>query len=232
MEDYYEDYWIRRVEQGHLAEMPRHSLVAATIRKAVRTGGRVLELGVGEGHNLANLTGDYNLSCCDISREALKLVVLPEVRKVQCDLNSSFPFSGEKFDAIICTEVLEHLLRPELLMGRIREALKPEGVAVISIPNTAHLEYRWTLLRGRFPDFDESHIHFWTIRDFFEFLARVGFKVRSWQPTYLDFWVFRHLVRGPISGFLARVDLAKELFGREIVFVIARTRTGNPQVET
>ena len=232
MEDYYEDYWLRRVEKGHLAEMPRHSLVAATIRKAVRTGGRVLELGVGEGHNLANLAGDYNLSCCDISREALKLVVLPEVRKVQCDLNSSFPFPGEKFDAIICTEVLEHLLRPELLMGRIRGALEPEGVAVISIPNTAHVEYRWTLLRGHFPDFDESHIHFWTIRDFFEFLGRFGFNVRSWQPTYLDFWVFRPLARGPISGFLRRVDLAKELFGREIVFVIARTRTGNPQAET
>jgi SAM-dependent methyltransferase len=228
MKDYYEEYWGRRIEREQVTQMPRHTLVAATIKRILRPGANILELGAGEGHNLVNIGGEYSLSCCDISKAALELILVPGVRKVQCDLNSQFPFPGEKFDAIICTEVLEHLLRPAILLMRLRDALRPDGIAVISIPNTAHLEHRWTLLRGYFPLFDESHIHFWTIRDFLGLTASIGLDVQSWQSTYNDFWVFRRVARGPIQRLLSKMDIVKELFGREIVFVFRKSRAKNP----
>jgi 2-polyprenyl-3-methyl-5-hydroxy-6-metoxy-1,4-benzoquinol methylase len=45
----------------------------------------------------------------------------------------------QEHDVVLCLEVIEHVRYPELLLGNIRDALKPNGVAVVSTPN--HLNW-------------------------------------------------------------------------------------------
>ena len=45
-----------------------------------------------------------------------------------------FAFS-ERFDIIICSEVLEHLKRPEEMLNGLKELVKKDGIFLFTIPN-------------------------------------------------------------------------------------------------
>ena len=48
----------------------------------------------------------------------------------------------QKFDLILCTEVIEHTGRPELVVGNIKAMLSPRGVAIVTLPNAWSLPYQ------------------------------------------------------------------------------------------
>ena len=50
--------------------------------------------------------------------------------------------SAQKFDFILCTEVIEHTARPELVVANIKAMLTPRGVAVVTLPNAWSLPYQ------------------------------------------------------------------------------------------
>jgi SAM-dependent methyltransferase len=52
------------------------------------------------------------------------------------------PFENEKFDAFICTEVLEHVADPTVLISEIHRTLKPGGQGIITIPWSARFHYK------------------------------------------------------------------------------------------
>lgn len=51
------------------------------------------------------------------------------------------PFADASFDAVICTEVLEHVSRPADCLGEIRRVLKEGGKVYITVPQTWPLHY-------------------------------------------------------------------------------------------
>lgn len=54
---------------------------------------------------------------------------------VFCGELLDFERAGERFDAVHCAQVLEHVLEPEACVARIAELLAPGGVAFIEVPN-------------------------------------------------------------------------------------------------
>ncbi len=54
----------------------------------------------------------------------------------------ALPFADHSFDAVLCTQMLEHVDRPETVVQEIRRVLKPGGVGLISVPffYNLHLE--------------------------------------------------------------------------------------------
>lgn len=50
-----------------------------------------------------------------------------EVDKMELD--------ADQFDRVICTEVLEHVVDPDAVLGAITRLLRPTGVAVITVPS-------------------------------------------------------------------------------------------------
>jgi 2-polyprenyl-3-methyl-5-hydroxy-6-metoxy-1,4-benzoquinol methylase len=94
----------------------------------------------------------------------------------------------DTFDVIIAADVLEHLRDPRrALMACVRH-LRPGGEVLISIPNVAHADVRFALLRGDFNYqwcgiLDETHMRFFTRRTFEEFLTSSGLVALQWDRT-------------------------------------------------
>lgn len=64
----------------------------------------------------------------------------------------------EKFDVILCSNVLEHLMDPLEVLGRLKNLLHPTGYFVIALPNIAHWSVCLKLLFGKFEYTDAGGI--------------------------------------------------------------------------
>ena len=53
----------------------------------------------------------------------------------------SIPFGSASFDAILCTEVLEHAAAPEALIAEIERVLRPGGMLLATVPFSARVHY-------------------------------------------------------------------------------------------
>lgn len=81
------------------------------------------------------------------------------------------PYPPATFDALICSEVLEHLVDPEPVLRRLIALLKPGGLIFASSPNVSHYRIVGRLIRGRFDyeDFgamDRTHLRWFTPRSY------------------------------------------------------------------
>lgn len=88
-----------------------------------RKGGRLLDLGCGDGVALRRFrrsAAGFELVGADISLVALRKAraAVPGVDLVLCDANH-LPFRADAFDVIFCTEVLEHVLEPAAVVSEL-----------------------------------------------------------------------------------------------------------------
>lgn len=88
---------------------------------------------------------------------------------------------------ILCSNVLEHLMDPLEVLGRLQKLLQPTGYFVIALPNVAHWSVRLKLLFGKF-DYtkeggilDEDHLKFFTLKTAMELLQKAGLKIVEWS---------------------------------------------------
>lgn len=96
------------------------------------------------------------------------------------------------FDAVVCADVLEHLARPEDLLARIHEWLRPGGRLFVSLPNIANVSIRVGLMLGHFRYtergiLDRTHLSFYTLASARHLLESSGFAVRSAEPTAMPY---------------------------------------------
>jgi len=98
----------------------------------------ILELGTGNGEFMSELKKrGYDVVGLDILPNKTLLERGFDVRKH--DLNKGLPFKKSSFDVVVGLEVLEHLYNPYNMMKEIKKILKPNGYAIISMPNTGSL---------------------------------------------------------------------------------------------
>jgi SAM-dependent methyltransferase len=87
------------------------------------------------------------------------------------------------FDAVICGDVLEHLIDPWRTVRRLRDWLKPGGVIVASIPNFRnHRALRPILRHGTFRYengglLDRGHLRFFCRRNVIELFSQAGLVI-------------------------------------------------------
>jgi 2-polyprenyl-3-methyl-5-hydroxy-6-metoxy-1,4-benzoquinol methylase len=92
------------------------------------------------------------------------------------------------FDALIISEVLEHLTDPWTTLCRLAQCLKPGGRVYASSPNVAHWTVIRGLLAGRF-DYDEkgvmdrTHLRWFTPQSYGELFRSAGFEVLEVRPV-------------------------------------------------
>lgn len=103
------------------------------------------------------------------------------------DLTKLFPH--KKFDLIICTEVLEHLLDPHRQMSYFKKLIHKNGRLIISLPNENTIFHRIYSAMGigidQYPFALYKHLHFPTVKQSFGFVSSY-FKVVN-HKYYMNF---------------------------------------------
>lgn len=92
-------------------------------------------------------------------------------------------FEG-KYDCILFADVLEHLVNPKDVLTRSVKLLAPNGRIIVSIPNICHNDILIKMFYDRFTYtqygiLDNTHVHFWGIRDFQEMCQSIGLKIEK-----------------------------------------------------
>lgn len=166
---------------------------------------KVLEIGSGKGETLLSLKQQ------GIAKEihAIELMNLNiditnfDSYKVANIEDFDFSVYQNYFDLIICADVLEHLVNPEIILQKLHSCLVREGNLIVSVPNIQnYLLLINVYLKGTFPKqnegiFDKTHLHFFCKNDIKLLVQNCNFKIIS---------IFGNLRSKQIKGFKKTIN--------------------------
>lgn len=162
----------------------------SVLASLIRDQALVLDLGCGTGalghwfrrqHRAVALDGvTLSTAEAEAATPAYGQVVVGDLETL--DLENTF--AGQRYDAIVCADVLEHLRAPERVLAQCRALLAPGGEVLISIPNAAYGGLIAELMEGRFTYRDEglldrTHLRFFTRESLVDFLASQGWAIEA-----------------------------------------------------
>jgi 2-polyprenyl-3-methyl-5-hydroxy-6-metoxy-1,4-benzoquinol methylase len=152
----------------------------------------ILELGCAEGGTgaLALAQGkcaryvgiELHGPSAEIARTRLSEVHVGDVEVM------ALPFAPASFDALIISEVLEHLTDPWAAVARLAPLLRPGGLVFASSPNVSHHRVIRSLLAGRWDladrgVMDRTHLRWFTPQSFRALFEAAGFAVEEIRPV-------------------------------------------------
>jgi 2-polyprenyl-3-methyl-5-hydroxy-6-metoxy-1,4-benzoquinol methylase len=116
----------------------------AVISECYRIGASsILDLGCGNGAMTRSLADrGFRVCGCDPSRQGIEIARRnnPSIRYEILSVYDDPARLGELFDAVVSTEVIEHLEKPRMLLRFAANALKPNGFLIISTPYHGYLK--------------------------------------------------------------------------------------------
>jgi SAM-dependent methyltransferase len=145
------------------AAQPRYDAVLALLRADTPAPARVVELGAAPGEQSLGLArAGYDVTAVDLGLASDDWEGAPAgtmerafrdagIELVLWNLDEQpYPLPDEHFDAVVMTEVIEHLREyPVRALQEARRILRPGGRLYLTTPNAAYLRNRLRLLAGR-----------------------------------------------------------------------------------
>lgn len=194
---------------------------------------RVLDIGCGSAYKLKTLFEGFKVTGLDRPGIVAELAQrypndtwVPYIFDVDQDLPAEL--QGE-FDLVICSDVIEHIVRPDELLQFIQR-LKFKQL-VISTPERGIIERRGGSRLG--PPSNMFHVREWNKREFGRFLENSGFKIQDHyvsneaQATQLAICSF---TRPEISIVIPTYNHYEDAFKPCIEAVLAYTDLSNKEV--
>lgn len=167
---------------------------------------RVCDLGAGNGA-LAGALRDAGFSAAGVEYDKQGVEIarqnFPDVNfynlGVQDDPAPVLAGEGEAFDAVVSTEVIEHLFSPHLLPVFARQILQREGYLVISTPYHGYLKNlalsvfnKWD--KHHTPLWHGGHIKFWSRKTLTHLLEANGFRVTEFHGAGRLPWLWKSMI--------------------------------------
>lgn len=219
----------------------RYAYIERLLRADVPPPADVVELGAAPGDQIAQLADlGYRATSVDLGTSGddwgsgeqgrmTRLLADHGVRDVTWDLEEEpYPFDGASFDAVVMTEVFEHLRDyPIRSLHEVARILRPGGRLYFTTPNAAYIVNRARALAGRSiatPLSDwiagvphARHAREYTFGEVGELMSRVGLDVVAMESRHF------HLGSG-------RTGRAAHLVKRGLAELAVRRRTLGPQI--
>ncbi|MGH2759617.1 MAG: class I SAM-dependent methyltransferase [Actinomycetota bacterium] len=133
----------------HRHEM-RYDIVASTVRRHLPPSGRVLDVGCGAAGVADRITDvDAHYVGVDYGDPHIRYAARKHARSherlrtsfARCDA-AALPLNGSSVDVVVMSEVIEHLVRPELAIWEIARLLRPGGVLILTTNNASEVPLR------------------------------------------------------------------------------------------
>ena len=161
------------------------------IAQLMKPGQTLLDLGMGTGglgqhlvqrHSIVADGVTLNQAEADMARAWYRHAVVADL---DCDPLSAL-FGVEKYDCIVCADVLEHLKAPQGLLAQCKSMLKPGGRLITSVPNAGYCGLVAELMQGDFRYrreglLDNTHLRFFTRKSLQRFFDEQGWVTQSIQ---------------------------------------------------
>lgn len=186
------NYWIRESYQHASSTQyypdtpttttyqPDVYLIASRLAQALGCR-RVIDVGCGHGRKLAKLKPNFDIVGVDYGGN------ISHCRReynfgtwLEHNLNENdiLPIKQELYagSVLICSDVIEHVSKPEVLLGKLKFALEA-GASALLLSTPEREITRGQLDQG--PPKNRAHVREWNIREFDTMLLESGFPIKS-----------------------------------------------------
>jgi SAM-dependent methyltransferase len=180
-------------------------------------GRTVLDTGCGNGYLAAALAA-RGFRVTGIDRPEQDRHDFPRsVQLIKRDLDDGLPRMFERFDYVVCADILEHLRHPAGLLRDLHDVMQPNSLLIASLPNSGHVYFRARVALGSFPKhdqglFDRTHLHFFTRSGWRQLFEQSGFHIRTTAVTSVPFE--RAFASGGTSSALRAAEWVSYQFAR------------------
>ena len=174
---------------------PNGGSAAARLARLVQPGQKVLELGTGPG-TVTRILHSKGCKVTGVEMDPETLAMCQPFCEKTLQANLEDPhwhesLHNEKFDVVLCADVLEHLRDPRPLLSLLPSFLNEQGFVLMSLPNASHLTVVASLLAGRFPYqskglLDNTHLRFFGREDIDALLRECGLVWQKWETVQVD----------------------------------------------
>ena len=223
-----------------IEDRKRTSFIIRQLRTSISPGSLVLDVGCGNGIiSKAIADSGFKVDAIDVSEKTIEAAKLANAHP---NIRYRHVAAGElhaqpaKYSAIICSEVLEHLREPALLLKVLHQSLKSDGVMIVTVPNGAGpremfvtrpvqylqkknnlftyllkrakkaLGYRGQTVQSSAEDL--FHLQFFTTASLRKLASNNGFKIVEMQNTNFIEQVFPYSLLTRKIHFLQKIDCA------------------------
>jgi 2-polyprenyl-6-hydroxyphenyl methylase/3-demethylubiquinone-9 3-methyltransferase len=166
-----------------------HAYLLSSVEQFLRSlpaASRVLDFGCGNGALIAGFAGNgLELHGVDSSRSGIRYATEQwrDVKFHLADVTALMPpeLPESHFDAIVSTEVIEHIYEPRKFVRNAHSLLKPGGRFLITTPYHGYLKNLALAFSGRMDShftalWDFGHIKFWSEKTLAALLQEAGFQ--------------------------------------------------------
>lgn len=229
---------LQEVSFTRVSDLKRLAFIINSLTDLIGKNGSVLDIGCGNGIISNSLAAaGYEVTGIDVSEKAIaKAKASYQLPNLQFKVKNAADLQVQKkrYDAIICSEVLEHLTNPLQLLHTINALVSDKGVIIVTVPNGLgprellmtrptlfirdHMPLLWTsvlkiktilgysgaTIQSEADELD--HIQFFNIADLRSMAAKSSFEILKLESTNFidDVFPFSLLYRKSI--FLQKID--------------------------
>lgn len=208
---------------------------AILARRHGMRGGRLLEIGSGLGHLVAQLEDSFKTYGMDLNHWAVResKAVINETT-LQTASAQEIPFADSAFHVVIIKHIVEHLPDPEKAIVEIGRVTAPGGILILATPNLDSLLKPW---KGEkwIGYQDPTHISLQPPSVWLDWIKNSGFSLKRvfadgfWDVPYVPVVPkqIQKLLFGSLGGFQAITGVVfLPMRWGESIMVIARKNAG------
>ncbi|RJP49282.1 MAG: SAM-dependent methyltransferase [Anaerolineaceae bacterium] len=184
---------------------------ATLARRYGRRGARLLEIGSGLGHLVAQLEDSFVTFGMDLNHWAVKQSKsVVNASALETASAQELPFTDSSFNVVIIKHIVEHLPDPAQALREIGRVTEPGGTLILATPNLDSLLKPW---KGEkwIGYQDPTHISLKPPEEWLSLIRSAGFSLQKvfsdgfWDVPYIPYVPkqIQKLIFGSLGGFQA-----------------------------